>query len=37
LIVSAAFSEKGADGGICHAERVFELRTDDQKAAWFRE
>ncbi len=37
LIVSAALSEKGADGGICHAERVFELRTDDQKAAWFRE
>lgn len=37
LIVSAALSEKGADGGICHAERVFELRTEDQKEAWFRE
>lgn len=37
LVVSAALSEKGADGGICHAERVFELRTEDQKETWFRE
>jgi len=36
LIVSAALSEKGADGGICHAERVFELHTEEQKEAWFR-
>lgn len=37
LIVSAALSEKGADGGMCYAERVFGLRSEDQKEAWFRE
>ena len=36
LIVSAALAERGVDGEACHAERVFELRTEAQKEVWFR-
>lgn len=36
LIVSAALAERGVDDIACHAERVFELRTEELKEEWFR-
>ena len=37
LIVSAALTESGVDGEVCHAERVFKLHTLESKEEWFRE
>lgn len=37
LIVSAALAERSVDDIACHAERVFELRTERRKEGWFRE
>ncbi|KAL8831248.1 MAG: hypothetical protein Q9191_000968 [Dirinaria sp. TL-2023a] len=37
LIISAALAERGVEGEACHAERLFELSTLEQKQHWFRE
>ena len=36
MIVSAALAERGVDDMACHAERVFELHTENLKEVWFR-
>ena len=36
LIISAALAERGVEGEVCHAERVFELSTLEKKQQWFR-
>ena len=37
LIVAAALAEKGVDGGLCHAERVFGLDSEAKREEWFRQ
>ena len=37
LIPCTALTERGPEGGPCHAERVFDLKTLEQKRSWFRQ